>query len=182
MFLSASSYVFSSSTRIAMFSKSSPWQLPQAATQVNPFLRHEQMRVLQGCLVVVYICNKPLGVANPELLEDLSLQGQQNYSATSNLSRVDNDMSNPCVSIVQPAGRLSVHDSKLPFLLAADFPAQTLFGLQPWPCILNAASAPVIQSFLHYSYNWIELFRNVIIKQVEYLINSLILVYFAQGI
>ena len=165
-----------------MFSESSPWQLPQAAAQVNPFSRHEQMRVLQGCLVVVYICNKPLGVANPELLEDLSLQGQQNYSATSNLSRVDKDMSNPGVSIVQPAGRLSVHDSKLPFLLAADFPTQTLFGLQPWPCILNAASAPMIQSFLHHSYNWIELFRNVIIKQVEYLINSLISVYFAQGI
>ena len=36
-----------------------------------------------------YICNESLGVANPELLEDLSSQGQQNFSATSNPSRVD---------------------------------------------------------------------------------------------
>ena len=38
----------------------------------------------KGMWLWFYICNKPLGVANPELLEDLSLQRQQNYSATSN--------------------------------------------------------------------------------------------------
>ena len=36
-----------------MFSQPSPCELPQAATQVNPFLGHGQMSVLQGCLVVV---------------------------------------------------------------------------------------------------------------------------------
>ena len=53
MFLSASSCVFSSCTWISIFSQSFPLQLPQGATQANPFLRHEQMSVLQGCLVVV---------------------------------------------------------------------------------------------------------------------------------
>ena len=36
-----------------------------------------------------YICKEPLEVANPELVEDLSLQGQQNYSAMSNPNQVD---------------------------------------------------------------------------------------------
>ena len=35
-----------------------------------------------------YICNEPIGVANPELLEDLSVQGQQNNSATPNPNRM----------------------------------------------------------------------------------------------
>ena len=81
-------------------------------------------------------------------------------------------MSNLGVSIVQPAGGLYMHGSRLPFLLVADFPPQLLFGLQPWPCILNAASFPIIHSPFRQSHNWIELFRNVRIRLVEYLISK----------
>ena len=138
MFLSASSSVFSSSTRIATFLHNLPHDNCQK--QLHKLINSYNMNrwvCYKGVGWWFYICNEPLGVPIQSCWKTCLYRDNRII-----LQRpTPIEWIKTCQIQVFPLWNLQV-DSK--FLLAADFAAQLLFVLQPWSYILNAASAPMI--------------------------------------